>query len=328
MRIGFPSALLAPYYLTFWKTFFTGLGHEFIESGATTKAVLDTGVRNAVPEICVPVKIFVGHYLALAESGVDRIYVPRFVTIRKWDTFCPKFLGLPDMLRHAFPEHAFKLLTHQIHSKTEDIAERRNFVPLAVQLGATRREAIGALDKAHAKWLEFRKLNLEGYTVDEANRIANGGARRELAKRPIRIGVLGYVYNLYDRAVSLDILKRLEAEGADVETFEMIPIDLMEKKLAKFYKTPFWTFTNKLLAAGCKFMEDPAVDGIIHVTAFGCGPDSMLGKLLDLDSAKFGKPFMTVRVDEHSGEGHLQTRVEAFVDMIRRKKRLTSGGAA
>jgi len=41
-----------------------------------------------------------------------------------------------------------------------------------------------------------------------------------------------------------------------------------------------------------------------------------------LDSDTYNKPFLTMRVDEHSGENHLQTRIEAFVDMLKRKKRL------
>ena len=34
---------------------------------------------------------------------------------------------------------------------------------------------------------------------------------------------------------------------------------------------------------------------------------------------------MTLRIDEHTGESHLQTRLEAFVDMIARKKRQKGG---
>ena len=30
---------------------------------------------------------------------------------------------------------------------------------------------------------------------------------------------------------------------------------------------------------------------------------------------------MTLRIDEHTGESHLQTRIEAFTDMIKRKIR-------
>ena len=71
------------------------------------------------------------------------------------------------------------------------------------------------------------------------------------------------------------------------------------------------------------FLKDDSIDGIIHITAFGCGPDSLIGKIMELESVDYKKPFMTIRVDEHTGENHLQTRVEAFIDMIYRKKLLS-----
>ena len=93
MRIGIPSALMHPYYITFWKTFFEELGQTVIETPPTNKAILDKGVRHSTPDICVPMKIYVGHVAELLDQQVDFIYIPRFVSIRKGDTFCPKFLG-------------------------------------------------------------------------------------------------------------------------------------------------------------------------------------------------------------------------------------------
>ena len=40
-------------------------------------------------------------------------------------------------------------------------------------------------------------------------------------------------------------------------------------------------------------------------------------------------PMMTLRVDEHTGESHVQTRLEAFIDMLNlRKKREADQTAA
>ncbi|HBE78610.1 MAG TPA: hypothetical protein DDW65_12670, partial [Firmicutes bacterium] len=136
----------------------------------------------------------------------------------------------------------------------------------------------------------------------------------------IRIGVIGYVYNVYDNLISMDVLNKLRQLGACPVTFEMLTPKEIDEQLSRFPKTLFWTFSNKLLAGAYHFFEDSSFDGVIHVTAFGCGPDSFLGKILELDSLKYQKPFMTVRIDEHTGENHLQTRVEAFIDMIVKKK--------
>jgi predicted nucleotide-binding protein (sugar kinase/HSP70/actin superfamily) len=137
---------------------------------------------------------------------------------------------------------------------------------------------------------------------------------------PLKIGVIGYVYNVYDCVLSMDILNRLRQLGASSVTFEMLKNNEINRPLHGLRKTLFWTFSKNLLGTAYQFFNDPTIDGIIHVTAFGCGPDSFLGKILELDSAKYAKPLMTIRIDEHSGENHLQTRVEAFVDMISKAK--------
>lgn len=329
MRIGLPSALVNIYYRSFWRTFFTELGAEVVETGVTTKEILDKGIRWSVPEICVPMKIYTGHVVKLLEEGVDFVYVPRFVSIRRGDTFCPKFLGLPDMLRYTLPGLAERILTHHLVSKSDEIAGLNNYLEVGKALTSEAKKVKKALEKGRAAWRRFRELcTAGGYDCRRSNEILleNKGFTR--SGHPIKLGVIGYVYNVYDSFISMNILDRLEALGAEAVTFEMLDEKELEMEIKKQKKPLFWTFSNKLYAAASRFYRDPGVDGLIHVTAFGCGPDSFLGKVLEIDSVKYKKPFMTVRVDEHTGENHLQTRIEAFVDMIAKRKHFAGRRAA
>jgi predicted nucleotide-binding protein (sugar kinase/HSP70/actin superfamily) len=321
MKIGIPNALLHSYYITFWKTFFEELGQEPIETSATNKAILDKGVRHSVPEICVPMKIYTGHVVELLDRQVDYVYIPRFVSIGKGDTFCPKFLGLPDMLKQTVPGLEAKMLTHHIQTKTDDITAIQEYIEIAKIFTDDRCKIKHAIEKGRQKWLSFRDFCCkEQYDCRQANRRVLTGSEPKMGELPLKIGVIGYVYNIYDNFISMDILNKLRQIGAHPVTFEMLAPKVIDEQLSRFPKTLFWTFSNKLLAGAYHFFEDSTFDGVIHVTAFGCGPDSFLGKILELDSAKYQKPFMTVRIDEHTGENHLQTRVEAFVDMIAKKK--------
>ncbi|SMP41373.1 acyl-CoA dehydratase activase-related protein [Anoxynatronum buryatiense] len=334
MKVGIPKALLYHYYFPFWKTYFEELGFEVMVSASTNKAIMDLGVKASVPEICVPIKVYLGHVLSLAERGADWLFIPRFVSIQKGQFFCPKFMGLPDMVRHSFPHLASRLLIPSVESSTDDLATSvKQYQIMEEKLGVSRSDSRRALRKAEAVWLDFRRWSLKGYEVPEAMTMALNKTQGNIIEKEtvdaghqqeITLGVLGYVYNLYDSMISLDILSRLREMGVRVETFEMVPERALRQQLTGMPKTMFWTFSDKLFAAGYHFFEKPEIDGLIHVTAFGCGPDSMLGKLLELDSVKFQKPFMTVRIDEHSGENHLQTRIEAFVDMLRLKKQMNA----
>ncbi|KAB3529266.1 acyl-CoA dehydratase activase-related protein [Alkaliphilus serpentinus] len=330
MKIGIPRSLLYFYYYPLWKIYFEELGIEVVTTPDTSKEIIDLGVKNSVPELCVPVKAYIGHFIKLLDMGVDYIYAPRFVSILKGQYFCPKFMGLPDMIRHSFDGVEDKMLIPMIHAQNDNIAEYKNFKFMEERFGVSPKANKLALGKAEKVWLEFRNSSLRGHTAQEAaDMILNKPENHITAtnRNPVKIGVLGYVYNLYDPYISMDLVKKLQSMDVSIKTFEMMEEKDLNKQLKKMSKNLFWTFSDKLLAAGYSFYEDEEIDGVIHVTAFGCGPDSMLGKLLEIDSTNYAKPFMTIRVDEHSGENHLQTRIEAFVDMIKRKKMKTRRGA-
>lgn len=329
MKIGIPRALLYYYYYPLWKTFFEQLGCEVITSGKTTKELIDKGIKASVPEICVPIKILNGHALELLESGVDYIFIPRMMSIRKGEFFCPKFMGLPDMVRYGLPGAQNKVLFPKISSLTDDISDEELYLDLGEALGVTHKQIKEALKEGRKVWKEYRDISKEGYTAIEALNYVETGERPEINKKDciVTIGLMGYVYDVYDEFVSMGIVDRLRERGVRVLTFEMMDEDMLDRELDNMKKRLFWTFSNKLLAAGYRFLKDKDVDGIIHVTAFGCGPDSLIGKLMEIDSNEYEKPFMTIRVDEHTGENHLQTRIEAFADMIYRKKAKALKGA-
>ncbi|MDK2794301.1 MAG: hypothetical protein PWP75_930 [Caldanaerobacter sp.] len=316
MKIGIPKALMYYFYYPFWKTLFESLGFEVVTSDDTSKSILDIGVKEAVAEICLPMKVYTGHVLNLLEKGVDYIYVPRFVSLRKGIFMCPKFMGLPDMIKGLFDRIEDKILTYHIVSKTLDISEFHNYTIFIEKFGIGKKDLKKALAKAREEWLKFRRLNKEGYDINEL--LTNNKPQKY--DGDITIGLLGYVYNVYDRFVNMDIFSVFRRLNLKVVTFDMMDEKVIYKNLRNFRKNMFWEFTNMLLGTAYEFMKRDDIDGIIHLTAFGCGPDSILEPFLTIDSEKNKKPFMTIRIDEQTGESHIITRVEAFTDLIRMKK--------
>lgn len=313
MKIGIPRSLVYYYYFPFWQALFRYLGHEVILSKPTTTNILNRGVKEATAEICVPIKVYIGQVLDLLDKGVDKIYVPRFVSIRKGVTFCPKFLGLPDMLKHSLRGVENKILTHFIKSKSDDISGYKNYRELIVELGVKGKKLKDALDYARQEWHDFRKLQQQGYSTE----MLLEGQQVKQDDGNLTIGLLGYVYNMYDQFINMGLLNKLKELGVRVITFEMVTVEVIEEELKRFDKLMFWEFTNKILGAGYHFIHSPEISGLIHVTAFGCGPDSILGPFLEIEAEKHNKPFMTLRIDEQTGESHLLTRIEAFTDLLK-----------
>ena len=321
MKIGLPLALMHHYYFPLWKTLFEELGCEVVVSDETTGALLEEGIKLSTSELCVPIKVFNAHVVNLLNKGVDYCFIPRFVSFGEHEWYCPKFLGLPTVVEFSIPNFTGKMLTIDIETKREDTCELKNYLPLCDKLNVTKKQLKHALKLAGNRFAEFRKIMQKGYTIDEAYRILNGEKVDEAYKQsPVTIGVLGYVYNVYDKMISMDIIARLRKANINVVTFEMLDdIHTINRKKAT-EKPLFWIFARKIYNARKYLTETKKVDGFIHVTAFACGPDAVIGKMFEIECEDEKVPFMTIRIDEHSGESHIQTRLEAFCDMLIRKK--------
>ena len=322
MKIGITRALLYQYYYPFWRSLFERLGCEVVISDTSTKPLVQKGIAVTVPEICFPIKIYNGHVINLIEKGVDYIFCPRFVHIEKNYWFCPKYIGLPELVEKTVPEA--KLLIAEIDCDREDTAALKCYLPVAKKLGVSAHKMRIALEGAAEDFKRFREYCNMGLTLDEAAEVMFEGAKISdfaLPEFDTTIGLLGYVYNVYDPFISMNIIQKLRELKVNVITFDMLDLRDLHKYRDECTRPIFWTFPDKLYQAASVMIKDLDVQGIIHITAFGCGPDSVVGKEIEHDFADSGVPFMTLRFDEHTGESHLQTRIEAFTDMIKRKIR-------
>ena len=62
------------------------------------------------------------------------------------------------------------------------------------------------------------------------------------------------------------------------------------------------------------------IDGVIHIMPFSCMPEIVSQNILTKVSKEEDIPVMTLVLDEQTGKAGYQTRIEAFVDLVKRKK--------
>lgn len=320
MRIGIPRALLYHYYYPFWKTLFETLGCEVILSDETNSSIVSEGSKVTVSEICVPIKIFNGHVLNIERKNVDYIFIPQFHKVKK-EWYCPKFLGIPELVEYSVENLSTPLLVLDYITKTDMIDSLNVHMPLIDVLNISKKELKNALKSARKCQNEFRSLCKKRYTIPEVYAYMFAGTPLPVRKKTeITIALMGYVNNVYDNFVSMNTIAKLRDMNAEIITFDMIDEEIIKIDKNEV-KQPFWIFTRKIYNAAKHLIASKTIDGMIHITAFGCGPDSIIGKMMEIDCEESDLPFMTVRVDEHTGDNHVNTRLEAFTDMIKMKKR-------
>jgi len=323
LRIGIPRAMLAYYYLPLWETFFEQLGAEVIVSPPTNKLILDTGVQLSVDEACLPVKVFLGHVNYLKDK-VDVLFIPRVVSVEPRKYTCPKLLGLPDMVRSNIAD------LPPVWSDVVNLSKhRRALYPVLFALG--RRLTWNFISIIRAFWLasfklrRFEKLLFAGHTVEEAYAALQGGQHTQAPVRSdgLTIAVVGHAYNIHDSYISMRILSRLREMGVRVITPEMINRKALYKATNHMPKDLFWTYGKRILGMGYYYLQKRGhIDGIINIVAFGCGPDALVGEMLERKVRQTADmAFMLLTIDEHTGEAGMITRLEAFIDMIRWRER-------
>ena len=311
VRIGIPRALLYYHYFPLWEAFWRYLGLEVVVSAPTDKRALDLGVTAAVPEACLPVKVCYGHVLTLADK-VDYLFVPRLISSQKGTYICPKFMGLPDMLKHCgYPLPP--IIAPTLNSRQRKGAWERSHLETAQELGFSRPLTRSAWQQAQRDLASYHKELQGGRTpVDVLYQ------RQPPKTTPDHtLLLLGHPYNIFDEFVSMNLISRLYRRGYRVITPEMLPPRLVEKEAARLPKHLFWSLGRLLVGTASHYMHERSVAGIVHVVSFGCGPDSLVGELLERRAKKLTQiPFLLLILDEHTGEGGLITRLEAFLDMI------------
>lgn len=315
--------MLAYYYLPLWETFFTALGAEVIVSPQTNKELLDSGVELAVDEACLPVKVYMGHVNFL-KAQVDVLFLPRIVSVEPGKYTCPKLLGLPDMVKNNIAE------LPDIWQDTIDLRSNKLALwPIVYRIG--RRFSNNVLSIMQAYWVasrqlrRYEKLLRGGCTAEEAYATLHSNKpAQQVVNKAMTIAVIGHAYNIYDSYIDMRLIPRLREMGVNVITPEMLDPSAINDAVKHLPKKLFWTFCQRIMGTAFHYLHAPkAIDGIINVVAFGCGPDSLVGEMLVREARQQGNtPLMLLTIDEHTGEAGLLTRIEAFIDMIhwRRQK--------
>ena len=316
-RVGIPRALLYYQYYPMWKTFFEVLGAEVVVSPPTTKDILASGSSRVVAETCLPVKIFCGHALSLADK-CDYTFIPAIRSVRRKTYNCSKFLGLPDMTKAVIPECPpildididINQGKHYLYESIYSLGRRFTRNPLRVKEAA---------EEAWQVYLSYQeRMRTHGLTPLQA--IEGEGSLKNSSSPWMTIALIGHPYLLYDEFVNQRLIHRLEEEGIRVLTPEMIPEGELDAAVVKLAEKGYWTYEEEVVGAGGYYLEN-GVDGVIGVVAFGCGPDSLMMDMVHRYAKRAkSKPFMCLTLDEHTAEAGLVTRLEAFLDMIQRRK--------
>jgi predicted nucleotide-binding protein (sugar kinase/HSP70/actin superfamily) len=302
LKIGIPQGGLYHKYSSLWKTFFKCLGQEVILSSPTNKRIVQHGVRTALDELCIPLKVLQGHIIDLKTKGVDYIFIPRYVSVKRGMGTCPKFLTLPDVLKYALLSYNLPpFLSPMINVNL--YPEWFSFFLLGLKFTPNILKIRSAYQTAFLR----QKEHLAG---EQAKYY------QFLNSPQPKVAIIGHPYNIYDNYLNIELVNKLKTLGLIPLLPEMFPAGLLEEE-AKEFKVECWSYERELAGVASLALKDTRITGIILLVSFLCGPSSMLGEMLILKNRKFKKPLLHLILDENISPANLNTRLETFSEVVK-----------
>lgn len=302
IKVGIPQALLYHEFGSLWLDFFQNIGVSVALSGQTNKHLLNRGMSLAIDESCLPLKVYLGHVECLLDT-CSHIFVPRIAQYYPDNHLCAKLAGLPDIVQNTFRLANAKLISPNIESRSAATmlkAIKTICQPLGVSAFAGHR----AYQQALKQW----KNNIP-CPINQSPKA--------------RIAVIGHDYIIKDLFLSGDFGKFFKSQGVDIISPGDIPRKIIFENVKAFKQDIYWQLSMKIAGATQYFSEQSDIAGLILVSSFGCGPDSLVNEYLEHHILQpSDKPYMMINIDEHTGNAGLITRIEAFWDMIERRLKL------
>jgi len=237
--------------------------------------------------------------LDLAQKGVRLVFLPQVARMPQTDSckdsyLCPITQAGPYFLAKAFPNTQF---LSPVLDFTNGYAANSAMVDMAVhELGASGElasqawvVAVGAQTEAECRLMEMGRQAF-------AQALATGKPAILLA---------GHSYNAYTPEASQSVGKKLSSMGVQV-----IPADCL---LPAGAGPTAWHFANQILNAALLTKRHPNLF-LLSIGNFSCTIDAFTHALLASELGS--KPYLVLEIDAHTADAGVQTRLEAFLDIV------------
>jgi predicted CoA-substrate-specific enzyme activase len=302
---SFHTHLLYPLYFNF----FDSLGCKVI----LPDNVRQTGIDKGMTSYCLAGQIALGMFEDLVLKKPDFIFSPHIKELHvseqeeyriEYQTTCMFVQGEPWYQRATHlvgMENPPKLIAPILDLRKSYGAEKDKFVEVAVELGFTAEEGARAHDIAVEKQLAFF-----ADCKDEGRRIL-----AELEAHPERIAVVyfGHPYSAFADEANKGVPSKFASRG-----IELIPFDFLLYEEEENFRDTYWEMGQRIIKAARIVKRHPQLYGC-YLTNFLCAIDSvMVTHFRDLMGVK---PSLTIEVDSHTADAGVNTRIEAFMDVVR-----------
>ena len=300
VTVGIPRAFSVYSLWPMYSWFFHDLGVPVHLSEKSHRA----GVQRAESAFCLPGELAHGMTEDLVLAGVDYYFFPHLQHMESMEegtpsTLCPLTQGLPYYLRPAFDIPDNRILRPVIDFSGGYGSGSEGFIAMAEQLGFTKEEGLRAfrvgMNQQFAFWDHLRELGRQALKqAEEGDKVV--------------IALFGRPYNAFPQEANMGIPRKFVTRGHRLIPFDFLPISDEEMS-----DNMYWYY-GQLNMKAARLVKDLKNIHLCYISNFGCAPDSFMLHFIRWFMG--AKPYLVLELDSHTADAGVDTRIEAFLDII------------
>lgn len=322
--IGINRSFYTNTYFPLFYHFFSKLGFKVVVPEHSSKQ----GEERALAPFCYPMILAHGFFDELISMKPDMIFIPHLLQLETEGMChdCDKEIGnrktcvfnqgepytMKTTFRDKLEKNNIEMLIPLLDFSRGIDREEKTFIKMAVEkLGKSKSEAQKAFNEA---------LTIQRNLFDNFKNIGKK-ILDDLAKNPDKecIILFGRPYNAFTEKANLSIPKKFASRG-----YEILPYDVLPFEGEEYEPFMHWGMGEVILKAAQIVKKHPQLFATF-ITNFSCGPDSFLVELFREQME--GKPSLTLELDSHSADAGVNTRIEAFLDIVKFYRQLQKSGS-
>ncbi|MCL2827979.1 MAG: hypothetical protein FWD99_04500 [Oscillospiraceae bacterium] len=190
-----------------------------------------------------------------------------------------------------------------------------------------------------AEYDQFLAALKQADTVPQVHTLTRISGKRLRAMRinrpsnPLRVGIVGDLYTVMEPFSNFDIEHKLAARGIAISRKMSVSFLLFGeaerlrlRKTQGYLRHPVGANGLDSVAQSVQYASH-GYDGVIHIKSFGCTPELNAIPAMNRISRDLGIPILHMSFDTHSSETGVDTRLEAFVDMMEMRRTQSNANA-
>lgn len=308
--IGINRSFLMNTYFPFFNAFFKELGFRAV----LPEHVDPVGVDQQGAAFCFPVEIAHGFMYDLFKKNPDIYFLPHIRGVptdqENADTCTCVFVqGETFYLAGTFDfDPSKKVLRPYLDLSSGFDSQIKEFQKLGAELGLSEADGLRAYRAGIAAQDAYKaELRAKGAEI-----------LAEIDRDPEAVGVVifGRPYNAFASEANKGIPAKFASRGYYVLPFDMLPF---EEETLDDAETMYWSMGRMILKAARLTKNHPRLFGTF-ISNFSCGPDSFVVGYFREEMGR--KPSLTLELDSHTADAGLETRIEAFLDIVKHYREL------